>query len=147
MDRRRLAQVGLAVVLVLGVVVVGVRWWTRPRLVEVGDAVVVVEGHDFSLSESYAGVGYVGRLRLVGDRCVGFDNPTGTPIIAVFPVGTTVSGSGLSTMVTYRGATIRVGDHVDVGMVNLSEDSRHAVVGALPGECGGAGPRLIFPGG
>ena len=121
-----------------GLVWGGVAWWTRPRVIEAGSALVFVQGRDIGLgAESHAGLGVVGTLGLVGETCVGLVDETGTDgTVVVWPSDTTVSGTGDSLAITSLGVTVHLGDQIDAGTDDLTFPEFH---GRLPRECGGAG--------
>lgn len=117
MSKRDVIRVLLVVALVSGLAMGGVAWWTRPRVIEAGSAVLLVQGRDIGLgAEVEVGVGVVGTLGLVGGKCVGLVDEAGTKgAVIVWPSGTTVRGSGRSLAVTSQGVTVRIGDEIDAG--------------------------------
>lgn len=128
------------VIVVVGLAVlgwVGLTWWTRPQVVEAGDAVVLVEGREIGLgAEVIAGVGITGTLGLVGGTCVGFVDDVGDAgdgTIIVWPAGTMVDGSGEDLTITADGATVGVGDTFDGGSAQVTEFPEFD--GRLPEEC------------
>lgn len=100
-----------------GLVWGGVAWWTRPRVIKAGSALVFVQGRAIGLyRENIAGVGVIGTLGLVGGKCVGLVSETDYDgSVIVWPSGTTVSGSGSSLAITSRGVTVHIGDEIDAG--------------------------------
>lgn len=117
MSRSSAAKLVLVLALAVGVVLGAAEWWTRPRVVEAGSTVVLVEGRELGLGgEDVAGVGVEGVLGLVGDTCVGLLPPNGEDgSVVVWPSGTTVAGSGRSLSITSQGQTVRLGDEIDAG--------------------------------
>ena len=117
MSRRRVVRAVLVVAIGCGLVWGGVAWWTRPRVIEAGSALVFVKGRTVGLgAESIVGVGVVGTLGLVGEKCVGLVDETGTSgTVIVWPSGTTVSGSGQSLAITSQGVTVHLADEIDAG--------------------------------
>ncbi|GAA4716197.1 hypothetical protein [Nocardioides conyzicola] len=142
---RRIAAVVAATLIlcaVLGVLVV--RDLERNRVVEVGSAVVAIEGRDIHFWPPtrvvvHIGVGVMGQLGLVGGRCVGFVNDVdpssgkAAGVVIVWPPGTSVSGEGDELRIKTPGNTLRLGQQVDGG-----EDFGHDFRGIrdqLPDEC------------
>lgn len=120
MSKRGVIRVLLAMALVSGLVVGGVAWWTRPRVIEAGSAVVFVQGRDIGLgAENFVGIGVIGTLGLVGETCVGLVDESGTNgSVIVWPSDTTVSGTGRSLAITSQGVTVHMGDAIDAGTQN-----------------------------
>lgn len=147
MSRSSVVRLVLVLVLAVGVVVGAVEWWTRPRVVEAGSAVVLVEGRDLGLGgEDVAGVGVEGVLGLVGETCVGLlSSDRGDGSVIVWPSGTTVAGSGRSLSITSQGQTVRLGDEIDAG---TEEGLRFPELsGRLPRECAEADLTPLWLGG
>lgn len=120
MSKRGAVRAVLVIAVGCGLVWGGVAWWTRDRVIEVGSALVFVEGRDIGLGpESIVGVGVTGTLGLIGGRCVGLLDETGDDgSVIVWPFDTTVSGSGRSLVITSRGVTVHIGDEIDAGTQN-----------------------------
>jgi hypothetical protein len=138
MSRRGVVRTVLVVTLLCGAVWGGIAWWTRPRVIEAGSVLVFVEGRDVGLGrESHAGLGVVGTLGLVGGRCVGLVDGTGTEdTVVVWPSDTTVSGTGESLAITSLGVTVHLGDQIDAG---TDDRTFPEFRGRRPRECGDAG--------
>jgi hypothetical protein len=131
--RRRLLVIGLVALLVAAVGAGGLWWWSRPRVLEAGSVVVLVEGRHLDLNGSdYAGFGIGGTLALMGGRCLGMESGDESYVI-VWPPGTSVSGSGESLTVTAHGRTLRLGDTVQGGTLDHSDFPEFD--GRLPAAC------------
>lgn len=88
----------------------------------------------------------LGTLGLVGDKCVGLVEETGTDgTVIAWPSGTTVVGSGESLSVTSQGVTVELGDEIDAGTQNGLTFPEFE--GRLPNECAGSGLMDIQLGG
>ena len=117
MSKRGVVRTVLLLAILCGAVWAGVAWWTRPRVIDAGSAQVFVDGRDIGLGgESIVGVGTTGTLGLVGGRCVGLVDETGTEgTVVVWPAHTTVTGSGESLAITSLGVTVHLGDEIEAG--------------------------------
>jgi hypothetical protein len=115
MSKRSAIRFGIVAVLVIAVIVGATVWWTRPRIIEAGAAVILVQGRDLGLGvESMAGVGVEGTIDLIGGTCVGLIPPSGRGgAVIVWPPGTQVRGSGDSLSITSQGVTVHIGDGID----------------------------------
>lgn len=110
--------------LVLGIVAVcalvafaSVRHLERIRVVREGNVVIAIEGHDLTWWNDFSiGVGIIGTLGLVGDRCVGFVSSEGSGgTVIVWPAGTEIVGEGPTMTIRSEGKTVRIGQQVVAG--------------------------------
>jgi hypothetical protein len=92
------------------------------RVVRAGDAWVLMETEQYT--GDVGGQGISSTLKLVGS-CVGFGRP-GHEVLAVFPPGTKVSGSGKSLVIHVGGRGFRLGDSFRGG-TRLNEDDAEGV--------------------
>ena len=124
----------------LGVVVVvaGVAA-SRPRVLEVDQSLVVVDGRGEAWTPTEDGPGLVriaGTLRLVGGRCVGLERADGSgDAVVVWEPGTRASSTGVELEIETRETTFVLGDRLEAGTVP-GRDLRE-LADALPPECGG----------
>jgi len=116
MLRSRLLWIGVAAAMVAVVAAGALHWWSRPRVLENGSVVTLVNARHLSLGDRYeVGVGTSGTLGLVANRCLAMFSQSGRPRVVVWPPGTTLEGSGHAVRVESQGHTVGLGDQVDGG--------------------------------
>ena len=97
---RRALRVGVTVAAVTAAAVGTPFWWSRHRS-STAARFVLVEGRDLNpLGQAQAGMGIIGTLGLVGDRCVGLNSKDVSVRVIVWPHDTEVSGSGMDVRIT-----------------------------------------------
>jgi hypothetical protein len=119
--RRAMTGAGCAV---LAALAAGCGTNTDPdtQVVKAGDAYVLMETEEYT--GDVGGQGIYSTLALVG-HCVGFGS-SGHEVLAVFPQGTSVTGSGERLVIHVGDRSFRLGDSF-TGGTRLNEDDANGV--------------------
>jgi hypothetical protein len=142
---RNLKLAALALVCLALLVAACILWRARPiedRLVHAGDAVIAIEGRpywDFPWGlRAEAGVGFEGTVVVTADGCVAIrqENFKGgyTDVMAVWPRGTSLVGSGHAVEIIVGPQRVHIGDSV-VGGSGMRSNFP-SIEGQLPPKCG-----------